>query len=247
MKLTIENKITRQISEALNNVPETHNEFFGDSDGSDFEVEYSEQKDIILAPGGALVAQVDTHTLTGTSGTANIDIGGTLYLATFAISLAQTVTDFIGSHAAGILSAKGVVVTGSGEDVILTANAPGVSFASVAGATVTGDLASTLVLTTASVSFSCNVFDFVKIDKSKCTFLHIQCHEVVESPSDIPAPVRFQLSIDAVALGKMSQYQSANMSGFDSAMLIDSILLPDGTVAGTKKTVVLSVIVGSKN
>lgn len=49
--------------------------------------------------------------LTGTSGTANIVVNGTNYLATFNSTLIQTAADFVTSHAASILSAKGVTVT----------------------------------------------------------------------------------------------------------------------------------------
>lgn len=52
-----------------------------------------------------------TVTLTGTSGTANINIAGTDYLATFATNLTTTASNFVTTHAATILSAKGVTVT----------------------------------------------------------------------------------------------------------------------------------------
>lgn len=50
-------------------------------------------------------------TLTGTSGTANISVAGTPYLATFNTTLTQTATDFVTAHAAAILAATGTVVT----------------------------------------------------------------------------------------------------------------------------------------
>ena len=49
-------------------------------------------------------------TLTGTSGTANINIDGTDYLATFNTSLTQTATDFVTTHATTILASHGVRV-----------------------------------------------------------------------------------------------------------------------------------------
>ena len=54
-----------------------------------------------------------TITLTGTSGTANINIGGVDYLATFASNLTTTANNFVTTHAAAILLATGGVVTAS--------------------------------------------------------------------------------------------------------------------------------------
>lgn len=50
-------------------------------------------------------------TLSGTSGTANVNIGGVNYLATFATDLTTTASNFVTAHAAAILAASGVVVT----------------------------------------------------------------------------------------------------------------------------------------
>lgn len=55
-----------------------------------------------------------TVTLTGTSGTANISVGGVNYLATFATNLTTTASNFVSAHAAAIASATGAVVTSSG-------------------------------------------------------------------------------------------------------------------------------------
>lgn len=49
-------------------------------------------------------------TLTGTSGTANINVGGVNYLATFNTSLTQTAADFVTTHSAAILAASGIRV-----------------------------------------------------------------------------------------------------------------------------------------
>lgn len=96
------------------------------------------------------VAQVTTHTLTGTSGTANIAINGTNYLATFNSTLTQTATDFAATHLAA-LAAVGITVTSSGADVILTSAIAGQAFsAAVAAANATGDLAGTVAATTAN-------------------------------------------------------------------------------------------------
>ena len=44
---------------------------------------------IVIVDADQNVAQVDTHTLTGTGGTCNINIEGVDYLATFTASLTQ--------------------------------------------------------------------------------------------------------------------------------------------------------------
>ena len=49
-------------------------------------------------------------TLTGTSGTANVDVDGVDYLATFATSLTVTANNFVTAHAAALL-VEGIVVT----------------------------------------------------------------------------------------------------------------------------------------
>jgi hypothetical protein len=53
-------------------------------------------------------------TLTGTSGTANINIGGTNYLATFSTSLTQTAANFVTAHATAIHLATGIKVASVG-------------------------------------------------------------------------------------------------------------------------------------
>jgi len=99
----------------------------------------------------AAVAEVDTVTVTGTAGTANITINGTAYLATFASDLTTTAANFVTSHAATILAREGgIVVTSSGADVIVTAGIAG-SQISTAIANVSGILAGSVADTTASV------------------------------------------------------------------------------------------------
>jgi len=96
--------------------------------------------------------QVGTTTLTGTSGTGNITINGTAYLATFNSSLTQTATDFVTSHAATIAARHyGHVLTSSGAGVILTSGVEGVAFLMSANVNATGDLAGNNVATTANV------------------------------------------------------------------------------------------------
>lgn len=98
------------------------------------------------------VAELDTVTLTGTSGTGNITVNGVAYLATFNTSLTQTAADFVTSHAATIAARmNGIVVTSSGADVIFTASIPG-ALQTVSGCVnASGNLAGSSVNTTAGV------------------------------------------------------------------------------------------------
>ena len=56
-------------------------------------------------------------TLTGTNGTANINIGGTDYLVTFNTSLSQTALDFVNTHATNILNSTGERVINIGDTI----------------------------------------------------------------------------------------------------------------------------------
>jgi hypothetical protein len=75
-------------------------------------------------------------TLTGTSGTANVTIDGTNYLATFTTDLTTSADNFVTSHAATILSAHGVTVTaatGVLTLVVAAENQPTLAVANVSG------------------------------------------------------------------------------------------------------------------
>lgn len=96
------------------------------------------------------IAQVDTVTLSGTSGTANLSCAGVVNVLAFNSSLTQTATDFVTAFAADYL-AVGVVVTSSGVDLIFTANVAGTPFTSPWVANLTGDLVGTTVHTTPNV------------------------------------------------------------------------------------------------
>lgn len=77
-------------------------------------------------------------TLTGTSGGANITIGGTNYAATFATDLTTTASNFITSHAADILKDHRVTVTSNGAIITLAYEVPYTP--TVAVATSSGNL-----------------------------------------------------------------------------------------------------------
>lgn len=106
---------------------------------------------------GSNTAQVATVTLTGTSGTANITVaGGLTKLVTFNTSLTQTATDFDTTHSAAYTTA-GITVTTSGADIIFTAAVAGTPFDAPVITNITGDLAGTVVATTANNSVSADI------------------------------------------------------------------------------------------
>lgn len=83
-----------------------------------------------------------TATLTGTSGTANVNIGGVDYLATFNTSLTQTATDFVTAHEAAIELATGGTLTSAGATLILVA--PSATYPDFSITNVTTNLAGTV-------------------------------------------------------------------------------------------------------
>jgi len=82
-----------------------------------------------------------TVTLTGTSGTANVVVDGTNYLATFTSNLTTSASNFVTSHGATLL-ALGITVTSSG--AVLTFVADTDTFPTITRANVSGDLSGTI-------------------------------------------------------------------------------------------------------
>jgi hypothetical protein len=82
-------------------------------------------------------------TLTGTSGTANITINGTAYLATFSSTLTVTATNFAALHLKA-LAALGITVRSAGVKVIFT----GARAGTFAIANVSGNLSGTALADT---------------------------------------------------------------------------------------------------
>lgn len=92
-----------------------------------------------------------TATLTGTSGTANVNINGVNYLATFDTDLTTTAANFVTAHAATIAARFGkAVVTSSGAGIIVESGVPGLAM-SVSVANASGNLAGSVDDTTANV------------------------------------------------------------------------------------------------
>ena len=86
------------------------------------------------------LTQVNTVTLSGTSGTANIPIVGVNYLATFNTNLTTTASDFVTAHAVA-LDTAGVTVTSSGAVLTFRSTDPSVPFTIADAVNATGNLA----------------------------------------------------------------------------------------------------------
>jgi len=95
------------------------------------------------------IAQVETITLTGTGGTADVTILSTTRLATFSGSLTDTATAFAAANAADY-DAIGIVLTSSGPDLIFTSKVTGVPIGTASIANVAPDLDGTQAATTAN-------------------------------------------------------------------------------------------------
>lgn len=124
-----------------------------DCDGSVLAELQAEYPNLVIEEGEASGDASQTITLTGTSGTANVNIDGTNYLATFNSDLDTTASDFVTAHAATILAATGLVVTAGTASIILTGEAS--DFPSGTSVTnVSGDLAGTVASIDYEVSAS---------------------------------------------------------------------------------------------
>ncbi len=125
-----------------------------DETAEDFKVSHSAAlglRGINVAVVGS-VKQVDTVSVTGTSGTANIAVaGGLTKLVTFNSTLTLTCSDFVTANAAAYL-AVGIVLTSSVADLIFTSVDAGGEFAHPTITNVSGDLAGTVANSTAPAS-----------------------------------------------------------------------------------------------
>lgn len=105
--------------------------------------------------------EVHTITLTGTSGTANVNINGTNYLATFNTNLATTASDFVTTNKDDINNNARVIVTSSGDDIILTEGS--IKFSSLFSKE-SGDLSGTIVVNKAEVEQGDLIFSLHKAE-----------------------------------------------------------------------------------
>lgn len=141
---------------------------YNDFDGSDFpnwtratattigdlqDVTSQYENGVVLKTGQDSItatARVDTITLTGTSGTADITCSGVDATATFNSDLTTTASDFVTAFASEY-SSEGVTVTSSGADLIFTATTAGVDFTGDTTITnATGNLDGSVAATTAN-------------------------------------------------------------------------------------------------
>lgn len=98
--------------------------------------------DLVIEEGIPSGNSTQTITLTGTSGTANININGTDYLATFASDLTTTAANFVSTHGANITTATGGTVTADAG--VITYTDATVSFPTITITNATTNLAGTL-------------------------------------------------------------------------------------------------------
>lgn len=87
--------------------------------------------------------EIDTITLTGSSGTANLTCGALTKLATFDLTLTQTAFNFADAYI-GDYAAIGIDVTSDGPDVIFTEHDAEGGFAEASIAPISGDLNGTV-------------------------------------------------------------------------------------------------------
>jgi hypothetical protein len=105
-------------------------------------------------------------TLTGTSGTANITVGGVNYLATFTTNLTTSANNFVTSHAAALL-ALGITVTA--DTGVLTFVAATATFPTIARTNVSGDLSGTIAAVTAGATTGAPLVDLVSYVRGAMT------------------------------------------------------------------------------
>ena len=105
-------------------------------------------------------------TLTGTSGTANITVGGVNYLATFTTNLNTSATNFVTSHAAALL-ALGITVTAN--TGVLTFVAATATFPTITRTNVSGDLSGTIAAVTAGATTGAPLVDLVSYVRGAMT------------------------------------------------------------------------------
>ena len=76
-------------------------------------------------------------------------------------------------------------------------------------------------------------------DKTNVSFIHAQCYKKVQVPGDTADPVRFDVLFDGNSIGKMSQFQLANITD----LAPDTIQIQSPAISGTEECI-LSVAIG---
>jgi len=141
------------------------------------------------APTGEASANV---TLAGTSGTANVNIAGVDYLATFNTDLATTASDFVTAHASAILLASGAVITAVGDDIVVTDNAVGFPAILVEG--ITGDLDATVGAIVYAVSSATGACQGVYSTQVLTNIVCDECDPIFLKQFESEAPADFDFS-----------------------------------------------------
>jgi hypothetical protein len=88
-------------------------------------------------------------------------------------------------------------------------------------------------------TFSESIFNHLSGLPEDCTFLHIYAYQTVESPLEIPSPLKFQLVMveegsDSTGInipifvGKMSEFRLVNAEKFNCAIHVRNVEVPIG-------------------
>lgn len=146
--------------------------------------------DLVIEEGAPTGSATQTVTLTGTSGTANITIGGVEYLATFDTDLTTTAAAFVTDHASDILTATGAVVTSALAVITITDSAIGFPTVSIANATtnLAGTVGAIDYVTTASVGGCKRTYSTYVTTNLVCE----ECSDIFLQPFEAQAPDTFE-------------------------------------------------------
>jgi len=126
-------------------------------------------------------------TLTGTSGTANIIVGGTNYLATFTTNLTTSGNNFVTSHGATLL-ALGITVTANSG--VLTFVADTDTFPTITAANVSGDLDATIA---AASAISTTGLPIATVESYARGYFKVRVTNVGTSAINHPVKVHYQI------------------------------------------------------
>jgi len=126
-------------------------------------------------------------TLTGTSGTANIVVGGVNYLATFTTNLTTSAANFVTSHGATLL-ALGITVTAN--TGVLTFVADTDDFPTITAANVSGDLDATIA---ASSAISTTGLPHVSLESVNSDGFSVRVTNIASGAFNTSAKVHFRL------------------------------------------------------
>lgn len=144
--------------------------------------------DLTIVEGGFTGGSTQTATITGTTGNLSLVIGGTTYSVAFTTDLATTVALFVSTHAATILSAKGVTVTGA--TTVLTFKAPSEAFPTITA--TAGGLTETLSAVTADVATSVGGCKRVYSTTVNTNIVCDECSDIYLQPFVGQAPEPFE-------------------------------------------------------